>query len=237
MIYESNPQPGRSIRMLYAILMLALAPYAFATPKFPTTNSFIEQGNDANKHATTFTLKGKVLPNMNVDKYLVYIWPYEAEEFPQPMDSVEVKNGQFQFSCHLDQPYSGMLQAVKKDGSIGKFFLEFFFVPGEECKIEIYGEELNDFHLSGSKFYRDWEAFGQFYKKEQKKAIELAGSGDEEFFAALADYNRRHKDEEGCILYQYMWLYAGMDFTIADGIQQGRFKQYIQHRKSEFNKD
>lgn len=47
----------------------------------------------------------------------------------------------------------------------------------------------------------------------------------------------RYENMEGCILYQYMWLPGSkFDFTIADGIQQGRFKRYIQHRMISYNK-
>ena len=181
----------------------------------------------------TFTLKGKVEQGINVEKYLVYIFrDYDhPEQFPEPMDTIEVKNGLFSYSTTLDQPYSGLLKAVAPDGSEGEYFLEFMFVPGESCEIDVYGEGLNEFTLGGSKFYRDWEAFAQFYNKERKKAIELQGAGDDAFFAAIADYNSKHKDEEGCIMYQYMWRYARMDYSIADGISQGRFKNYIQYMR------
>lgn len=180
----------------------------------------------------TFTLKGKVEQGMNVEKFLVYTFDYDhPAQIPEPMDTIEVKDGRFSYSTTLDQPYSGMLKAVAPDGSEGKYYLEFMFVPGEDCEIDVYGEGLNEFTLGGSKFYRDWEAFAQFYKEEQKKAIDLQGAGDEAFFAAIADYNRKHKDEEGCIMYQYMWRYARMDYSIADGISQGRFKRYIQYMR------
>ena len=144
---------------------------------------------------------------------------------PKPADTVEVRNGRFEYSCNLDQPYSGMLQAIHKDGTAGKYFIEFLFVPGEECKIDVRGEGFNEFTLSGSKFYRDWEAFAQFYEKAKKKAIALGGAGDEEYFASIADYNRRHKGEEGSLMYQCMWL------------ANGRFKRYIQHRKIQYGKE
>ena len=124
-----------------------------------------------------------------------------------------------------------MIKTVKKDGTTGPFNLEFLFVPGEDCMIDVKGEGLNEFVLSGSKFYRDWQAFAQFYEKAKKKAIALGGAGDEEYIASLADYNRRHKGEEGSLMYQCMWTYAGIDFSIFDDIQGGRFKRYIQHRK------
>ncbi|MCR5851796.1 MAG: DUF4369 domain-containing protein [Bacteroidaceae bacterium] len=183
-----------------------------------------------------FMLKGKVASELNVDRYLVYIWDYAQKEMPQPVDTLKVKNGKFEFFTTLDQPYSGMMKAVKKDGTTGEFFLEFFFVPGEECKIDVKGDGLNEFTLGGSKFYRDWEAFAQFYEKTQKKAIALNGAGDEEFFASIAKYNRQHKDEEGCLMYQCMWLSgSAMNFSMFDGIQDGRFKSYIQHRKNQYS--
>ncbi|MBO7137117.1 MAG: hypothetical protein J6V92_01470, partial [Bacteroidaceae bacterium] len=68
--------------------------------------------------------------------------------------------------------------------------------------------------------------------------IDLQGAGDKAYYAAIADYNRKHKNEEGCIMYQYMWLipsyYEGKsrwDLSIADGIQEGRFKNYINFRR------
>ena len=116
--------------------------------------------------------------------------------------------------------------------------MEFFFVPGEVCKIDVKGEGLNEFVLGGSKFYRDWEAFAQFYEKARKKAIALNGAGDEEYFASIADYNRRHKGEEGSLMYQCMWLAnSNMNFSIFDDIQGGRFKRYIQHRKIQYSKE
>ena len=159
-------------------------------------------------------------------------------EMPQLVDSVKVMKGKFKFSINLDQPYSGMIKTVKKDGTTGRFYLEFLFVPGEDCKIDVKGEGLNEFTLSGSKFYRDWEAFAQFYEKAKKKAIALGGAGDEEYFASIADYNRRHKGEEGSLMYQCMWLAnSNMDFSMFDDIQGGRFKRYIQHRKIQYGKE
>ena len=138
---------------------------------------------------------------------------------PKPADTVEVRNGRFEYSCNLDQPYSGMLQAIHKDGTAGKYFIEFLFVPGEECKIDVRGEGFNEFTLSGSKFYRDWQAFGDFYQKARDRAIALRGAG-------------------GSLMYQCMWLAnSNMNFSIFDDIQGGRFKRYIQHRKIQYGKE
>lgn len=230
MMHKSSPKQTICSRVLYLVPMVALSLSVFATSKFQTASELIEQ--TVKSTSNTFTLKGTVPNEQNVVEYLVYIWEYfPQDELPKPVDTLRVTDGKFEYSTSLDQPYGGALKAVKKDGTTGKFFMELLFVPGENCNIKVYGEGLNEFHLSGSKFYCDWEAFGQFYKKEKEKAIALAGAGDEAYFAALADYNHKHKDEEGCIMYQYMWRYAGMDFSIADGIQQGRFKRYLQHMK------
>jgi hypothetical protein len=133
-----------------------------------------------------------------------------------------------------------MLRAVLKDGTLGEQNQEIFFVPGETCNMELYGTKFEDFNVSGSKFYRDWAAFKEFYLKERQKAIDLQGAGDKAYKEAIAEYNRKHKDEEGCIMYQYMWLVAGIadgkaawDLSIADGIQEGRFKNYINFRRSQ----
>lgn len=230
MMHKSSPKQTICSRVLYLVPMVALSLSVFATSKFQTASELIEQ--TVKSTSNTFTLKGMVPNEQNVVEYLVYIWEYfPQDELLKPVDTLRVTDGKFEYSTSLDQPYGGALKAVKKDGTTGKFFMELLFVPGENCNIKVYGEGLNEFHLSGSKFYCDWEAFGQFYKKEKEKAIALAGAGDEAYFAALADYNHKHKDEEGCIMYQYMWRYAGMDFSIADGIQQGRFKRYLQHMK------
>lgn len=236
MMLKTNSKRSRRSRVLYVLPMIALALSAFATPEFKTASNFIEQ---TVKHTDNiFMLKDKVASNLNVNRYLVYIWNYNPNEMPQLIDSVDVKDGKFDFSINLDQPYSGMLKAVKNDGSTGTFNLEFLFVPGEDCKIDVKGEGLNEFVLSGSKFYRDWEAFGQFYNKAKKKAIALNGAGDDEYFASLADYNRRHKGEEGSLMYQCMWLAnSNMNFSIFDDIAGGRFKRYIQHRKIQYNKE
>ena len=236
MMLKTNSKRSRRSRVLYVLPMIALALSAFATPEFKTASNFIEQ---TVKHTDNiFMLKGKVASNLNVNRYLVYIWNYNPNEMPQLIDSVDVKDGKFDFSINLDQPYSGMLKAIKNDGSTGTFNLEFLFVPGEDCKIDVKGEGLNEFVLSGSKFYRDWQAFAQFYEKTQKKAIALGGAGDEEYFASIADYNRRHKGEEGSLMYQCMWLAnSNMNFSIFDDIQGGRFKRYIQHRKIQYNKE
>ena len=236
MMLKTNSKRSRRSRVLYVLPMIALALSAFATPEFKTASNFIEQ---TVKHTDNiFMLKGKVASNLNVNRYLVYIWNYNPNEMPQLIDSVDVKDGKFDFSINLDQPYSGMLKAIKNDGSTGTFNLEFLFVPGEDCKIDVKGEGLNEFVLSGSKFYRDWQAFAQFYEKIQKKAIALNGAGDEEYFASIADYNRRHKGEEGSLMYQCMWLAnSNMNFSIFDDIAGGRFKRYIQHRKIQYNKE
>ena len=236
MMLKTNSKRSRRSRVLYVLPMIALALSAFATPEFKTASNFIEQ---TVKHTDNiFMLKGKVASNLNVNRYLVYIWNYNPNEMPQLIDSVDVKDGKFDFSINLDQPYSGMLKAIKNDGSTGTFNLEFLFVPGEDCKIDVKGEGLNEFVLSGSKFYRDWQAFAQFYEKTQKKAIALGGAGDEEYFASIADYNRRHKGEEGSLMYQCMWLAnSNMNFSIFDDIQGGRFKRYIQHRKIQYGKE
>lgn len=236
MMHKTKPKGSRRSRVLYVLPMIALALSAFATPEFQTATGLIER---TVKHsASTFTLEGKVPKSLSVSHYLIYILDYVKQDaMPQPVDTVEVRNGRFEYSCNLDQPYSGMLQAIHKDGTTGKYFIEFLFVPGEECKIDVRGEGLNEFTLGGSKFYRDWEAFGQFYEKAKKKAIALNGAGDDEYFASIADYNRRHKGEEGSLMYQCMWLAnSNMDFSIFDDIQGGRFKRYIQHRKIQYGK-
>ncbi len=237
MMHKTKPKGSRRSRVLYVLPMIALALSAFATPEFQTATGLIER--TVKPSASTFTLEGKVPKSLSVSHYLIYIWDYaEQGAMPKPADTVEVRNGRFEYSCNLDQPYSGMLQAIHKDGTAGKYFIEFLFVPGEECKIDVRGEGLNEFTLGGSKFYRDWEAFGQFYEKAKKKAIALNGAGDDEYFASIADYNRRHKGEEGSLMYQCMWLAnSSMDFSIFDDIQGGRFKRYIQHRKIQYGKE
>ena len=237
MMHKTKPKGSRRSRVLYVLPMIALALSAFATPEFQTATGLIER--TVKPSASTFTLEGKVPKSLSVSHYLIYIWDYaEQGAMPKPADTVEVRNGRFEYSCNLDQPYSGMLQAIHKDGTAGKYFIEFLFVPGEECKIDVRGEGFNEFTLSGSKFYRDWEAFAQFYEKAKKKAIALGGAGDEEYFASIADYNRRHKGEEGSLMYQCMWLAnSNMNFSIFDDIAGGRFKRYIQHRKIQYNKE
>lgn len=237
MMHKSNPKRSKRSRVLYFLPMIALALSAFATPEFQTATGLIER--TVKPSASTFTLEGKVPQTLDTSHYLIYIWDYaEQGAMPKPADTVEVRNGRFEYSCNLDQPYSGMLQAIHKDGTAGKYFIEFLFVPGEECKIDVRGEGLNEFTLGGSKFYRDWEAFGQFYEKAKKKAIALNGAGDDEYFTSLADYNQRHKGEEGSLMYQCMWLAnSNMDFSIFDDIQGGRFKRYIQHRKIQYGKE
>ena len=237
MMHKSNPKRSKRSRVLYFLPMIALALSAFATSEFQTATGLIER--TVKPSASTFTLEGKVPQTLDTSHYLIYIWDYaEQGAMPKPADTVEVRNGRFEYSCNLDQPYSGMLQAIHKDGTAGKYFIEFLFVPGEECKIDVRGEGLNDFTFGGSKFYRDWEAFGKFYEKAKKKAIALNGAGDDEYFASIADYNRRHKGEEGSLMYQCMWLAnSNMDFSIFDDIQGGRFKRYIQHRKIQYGKE
>ena len=236
MMLKTNSGRSRRSRVLYVLPMIALALSAFATPEFQKTSNLIEQ--TVKPSSSTFSLQGKVSNALNVDHYLIYIWNYDMNEMPQLVDSVKVIKGKFKFSINLDQPYSGMIKTVKKDGTTGRFYLEFLFVPGEDCKIDVKGEGLNEFTLSGSKFYRDWQAFGDFYQKARDRAIALRGAGDEEYIASLADYNRRHKGEEGSLMYQCMWLAnSNMDFSMFDDIQGGRFKRYIQHRKIQYNKE
>ena len=236
MMLKTNSKRSRRSRVLYVLPMIALALSAFATPEFKTASNLIEQ--TVNASSNIFTLKGTVPNELNVNHLLVYVNRYGQTEMPKPIDSIYVKDGKFEFSEEFDQPYSGMLRSVKKDGTLGEYFMEFFFVPGEVCKIDVKGEGLNEFVLSGSKFYRDWEAFAQFYEKARKKAIALGGAGDEEYNASLADYNRRHKGEEGSLMYQCVWLAnSNMNFSIFDDIQGGRFKRYIQHRKIQYNKE
>ena len=236
MMHKTKPKGSRRSCVLYVLPMIALALSAFATPKFQTATGLIEQ--TVKPSSSTFSLQGKVSNALNVDHYLIYIWNYDMNEMPQLVDSVKVIKGKFKFSINLDQPYSGMIKTVKKDGTTGRFYLEFLFVPGEDCKINVKGEGLNEFTLSGSKFYRDWQAFGDFYQKARDRAIALRGAGDEEYIASLADYNRRHKGEEGSLMYQCMWLAnSNMNFSIFDDIQGGRFKRYIQHRKIQYGKE
>lgn len=229
MMLKTTPPRSRRSLVLYVLPMIALSLSAFATSEFQSASELIEQ--KVNAAGNTFRLKGTVPDELNTDHYLVYINRYGQTGLPAPIDSVYVKDGKFEFSEEFDQPYSGMLRAVKKDGTLGEFFMEFFFVPGENCNINILGEGLNEFALSGSKFYQDWTAFKNFYEKERQKAIDLQGAGDKAYYAAIADYNRKHKNEEGCIMYQYMWRYTGMDYSIADGIRNGRFKNYIAYMR------
>ncbi len=237
MMLKTNSKRSRRSRVLYVLPMIALALSAFATPEFKTASNLIEQ--TVKPTSNTFTLKGKVPSVFNVAYFLVYIWDdYTLKEMPKPVDVLTVRNGKFEYTTTLDQPYSGMLKAVKKDGTKGEYYIEFLFVPGEECEIFIKGEGFNEFTLSGSKFYRDWEAFGQFYNKTKKKALAPEGEGDKEYLASLAEYNRKHKGEEGSLMYQCMWLAnSNMDFSMFDDIQGGRFKRYIQHRKIQYGKE
>ena len=236
MMHKANSKRSKRSWVLYFLPMTLLALSAFATPEFQKASNLIEQ--TVKPSSSTFSLQGKVSNALNVDHYLIYIWNYDMNEMPQLVDSVKVMKGKFKFSINLDQPYSGMIKTVKKDGTTGRFYLEFLFVPGEDCKIDVKGEGLNEFTLSGSKFYRDWQAFGDFYQKARDKAIALGGAGDEEYIASLADYNRRHKGEEGSLMYQCMWLAnSNMNFSIFDDIQGGRFKRYIQHRKIQYGKE
>jgi hypothetical protein len=106
--------------------------------------------------------------------------------------------------------------------------------------MDIYSTKFEDFKVSGSKFYREWEAFKEFREKERQKAIDLKGAGDKAYREAIVEYNRKHKDEEGCIMYQYMWMandyYNGksmVDMSIADGILDGPFKNYINWRRTQ----
>ncbi len=235
-MHKANSKRSKRSWVLYFLPMTLLALSAFATPEFQKASNLIEQ--TVKPSSSTFSLQGKVSNALNVDHYLIYIWNYDMNEMPQLVDSVKVMKGKFKFSINLDQPYSGMIKTVKKDGTTGRFYLEFLFVPGEDCKIDVKGEGLNEFTLSGSKFYRDWQAFGDFYQKARDKAIALGGAGDEEYIASLADYNRRHKGEEGSLMYQCMWLAnSNMNFSIFDDIQGGRFKRYIQHRKIQYGKE
>ena len=229
MMLKTTPPRSRRSLVLYVLPMIALALSAFATSEFQSASELIEQ--KVNAASNTFTLKGTVPKELNVDHYLVYIWDYTDNVHPDPIDTVYVKDGKFEFSEDFDQPYSGMLKAVLKDGTLGDQFQEIFFVPGETCNMNLYGTRFDDFDVSGSKFYRDWAAFKEFYLKERQKAIDLKGAGDKAFSEAVADYNRKHKDEEGCIMYQYMWRYTGMDYSIADGIRNGRFKNYIAYMR------
>ena len=236
MMLKTTPPRSRRSLVLYVLPMIALALSAFATSEFQSASELIEQ--KVNAAGNIFRLKGTVPKELNVDHYLVYIWDYTDNVHPDPIDTVYVKDGKFEFSEEFDQPYSGMLRAVLKDGTLGAQNQEIFFVPGETCNMNLYGTRFDDFDVSGSKFYRDWAAFKEFYKKERQKAIDLQGAGDKAFSEAVADYNRKHKDEEGCIMYQYMWLVAGIsngkamwDLSIADGIQDGRFKNYINYRR------
>ena len=237
MMLKTNSKRSRRSRVLYVLPMIALALSAFATPEFKTASNLIEQ--TVKPTSNTFTLKGKVPSVFNVAYFLVYIWDdYTLKEMPKPVDVLTVRNGKFEYTTTLDQPYSGMLKAVKKDGTKGEYYIEFLFVPGEECEIFVKGEGFNEFTLSGSKFYRDWEAFGQFYNKTKKKALAPEGEGDKEYLASLAEYNRKHKGEEGSLMYQCMWLAnSNMNFSIFDDIAGGRFKRYIQHRKIQYGKE
>lgn len=226
MMLKTTPKRSLRSRVLYVLPMIALALSAFATSEFQTASDFIEQ--TINASPTTFTLKGTVPAELNIKSIHVIIanndWGGEELNF---IDTIYVKDGKFEYSKNLDQPYWAALAVIKKDGKVGAF-LDNFLVPGEECKIDIYGEGMNDYSLGGSKFYRDWEAFHQFYDKEINK---MKDGGRDAFVAAIADYNHKHKDEEGCIMFQVMWTHASIDFSIADGIQDGRFKLYIQHQK------
>jgi len=236
MMHKTNPKRSKRSRVLYFLPMIALALSAFATSEFQSASNFIEQ--TIRPSSNDFMLRGQVPNGFNVDYYLIYIWDYAQQEVPQPVDSVKVKNGSFEYTTTLGQPYSGMLKAVKKDGTKGEFYVEFLFVPGEECEMQVKGEGFNEFTLGGSKFYKNWNAFGQFYENAKKKALAMDGKGEDEYIASLADYNRRHKGEEGSLMYQCMWLAnSAMDFSMFDGIQGGRFKRYIQHRKIQYNKE
>ncbi len=134
---KTKPKRSKRSWVLYVLPMIALALSAFATPEFKAASNLIEQ--TVNASSNTFTLKGTVPNELNVNHLLVYVNRYGQTEMPKPIDSIYVKDGKFEFSEEFDQPYSGMLRAVKKDGTLGEYFMEFFFVPGEVCKIDVKG--------------------------------------------------------------------------------------------------
>ena len=191
MMLKTTPPRSRRSLVLYVLPMIALALSAFATSEFQSASELIEQ--KVNAAGNTFRLKGTVPKELNVDHYLVYIWDYTDNVHPDPIDTVYVKDGKFEFSEEFDQPYSGMLRAVLKDGTLGAQNQEIFFVPGETCNMNLYGTKFEDFNVSGSKFYRDWAAFKEFYLKERQKTIDLQGAGDKAFSEAVADYNRKRQ--------------------------------------------
>ena len=102
MMLKTTPPRSRRSLVLYVLPMIALALSAFATSEFQSASELIEQ--KVNATSNTFTLKGTVPKELNVDHYLVYIWDYTDNVHPDPIDTVYVKDGKFEFSEDLTNP-------------------------------------------------------------------------------------------------------------------------------------
>lgn len=141
------------------------------------------------------------------------------------IDEITVnKDRKAAFSMHLDERQVGDLTAIFPDGSICTHCVRFPFVPGETAEVKV---KNGTFHLSGTGFYKEWEAASELVDNAEKYHKES------ETKELITEYFKEHATEKGCLAYytQYEILpYTEMEKMLPESVSDSEDGIEIQAR-------
>lgn len=208
-----------------------------------------------------FVLQGTVAEGVGDVRYLLYIIDdYGHIQLDVPVDTLEIRDGQFSFAMHIEEPVGGLLKGVHQDGNTDFQFKEFWAIPGDTCVLRVTGCRYDEMEVHGGVFYAQYNAFKAYrdslFQPVLEKGMELNSLSsehpqdkaafqqltdelerlDEVYRRGIQEYNREHGKEEGCAIYQLQWLINNhFDFSLVDStIANGRFRKYVEYRRSQY---
>ena len=158
-----------------------------------------------------FVLQGTVAEGVEDVRYLLYIIDdYGHIQLDVPVDTLEVRNGQFSFAMHIEEPVGGLLKGVHQDGNTDFQFKEFWAIPGDTCVLRITGCRYDEMEVHGGLFYAQYNAFKAYrdslFQPVLEKGMELNGLSsehpqDKAAFQQLTDELER-LDEVSAVAYR-----------------------------------
>lgn len=173
-------------------------------------------------------LQGTINPGLGYDHLLLYIINVENPDFDADY-IIKVKKDKFSFKMNTDSPVPVMLKGVRPDNSVGEY-QELWLVPGQTCKIQIEGDRWNQFTVSGSDFYQQWQFTKDAFDKmhELLHAGEEAQEADRKYVASIKTFQMEHAKDIGSVIYQLHWKILGLTIEmIPQDALEGLFKDYF----------
>ena len=167
-----------------------------------------------------FWLNVKVTQGINDSGYLIKLYNQDLTRKSLLAD-IPTRDKRTSFTTTLGEPCMGEVRATFPDGSICTRGMYFPFVPGERAELRVMN---GFFHLTGSKFYREWGAAEELV--ENARRYEKWAETE----ALLVDYLKKHAYEEGCVMYyldESVLPVSTIRALIPDSMLKGRFKNLL----------